>query len=141
MSSWCAAALLAASVAGLVQPAGGIRCWGANAAAIQRARGAAASCTAGADRFDLFRYDSRREPCFEECGGVTWFEGHSTGGQHFANPTGKRLCPGVVDKGECVASRGTRAARGASPLPPRRRPVPDAPALTRARPAGVLTQV
>ena len=135
------AALLAVSVAGVVRPACGIRCWGANAAAMQRARGAAASCTAGADRFDLFRYDNRREPCFEECGGVTWFEGHSTGGKHFANPTGKRLCPGVVDKDECVTPPAGSAPRSAPHPPPAQGSRADTPALTRARPAGVIAQV
>jgi hypothetical protein len=90
--------LLAATVASyVVWGADGIKCWGANAITLQREGGEAQSCTAGRDRFDFFRYDSQ-DVCFEKCGGVTWFEGYSTGLRHFANPDGKRLCPSVVDQ-------------------------------------------
>ena len=78
----------------------GLRCWGGNAVALQRGGGEARSCTAGAERFSLFRYDAGNEVCFDKCAGVTWFEGFSTGKRPFASPDGKRLCPGVVDKQE-----------------------------------------
>ena len=96
---WASTAALAVIVS-VPRPADGIRCWGANAIALQREHGEVKSCTHGAEQFDLYRYEGD-DVCFDKCGGVTWFEGFSTGGAPFANPDGKRLCPGVVDKGEC----------------------------------------
>ena len=86
----------------LAELTNGLQCWGGNAIALQRGGGEAKSCTAGADRFSLFRYDRGNAICYEKCAGVTWFEGFSTGTRPFANPDGKRLCPGVVDKHECA---------------------------------------
>jgi len=111
-------------IAGLVD---GLRCWGGNAVALQRGGGEARSCTAGAERFSLFRYDAGNEVCFEKCGGVTWFEGFSTGKKPFANPDGKRLCPGVVDKNECAPPPDPARARRAR-MP---REAPDPPTTVR----------
>ena len=94
--------LFAVRLLPLAELTNGLQCWGGNAIALQRGGGEAKSCTAGADRFSLFRYDQGNAICYEKCAGVTWFEGFSTGTRPFANPDGKRLCPGVVDKHECA---------------------------------------
>ena len=85
----------------LAARAEGLKCWGGNAIALQLESGESKCCSAGRDKggWDLFRYH-HGDVCYDKCAGLTWFEGHSSGNRPFANPDGKQLCPGVVDKGE-----------------------------------------